>query len=53
MGRVVSALSPTRRGSGILIDMHRILVTLAFAVVIFRGFAAAKRGDGYRGQLVA
>jgi len=29
-----------------------ILTTFAFAVVIFRGISAAKRGDGYKGQLV-
>ncbi|OSX67161.1 hypothetical protein POSPLADRAFT_1072209 [Postia placenta MAD-698-R-SB12] len=30
-----------------------ILITLALIVVIFRGVAATRRGDGLRGQLVA
>jgi len=35
------------------ISFCRIIVTVLLIFVVIRGVAAARRGDGYRGQLVA
>ena len=37
----------------VLLKECRILVTFTTVVVLIRGILAARRGDGYRGSLVA
>ena len=35
------------------VSLYRIMVTFALVVVFFRGVSSQRRGDGFRGQLVA